>query len=396
VKTMIRKVAVVLAVCMALAAAVFAGVSYHEKYSQVFAARENLYQQWERYLSFSEALKSVQLWTLEYVDAFFQEDSWDNLVRARAAVAAGKVKLNRLEAPQLELDGDLREALKKLIEERAILMDGFSSAAMELKSARNLMANLTYSLEEFFLYQKERLLMDAQVRYAMEDIALDGAYIAAATNRLYAAWDMKARFEKLEEKYPTLAGFGEPWEKNLRTLETRADSLVDQMDALYMQYSSSLLYAESSQKDVEAAVYEGKTGELLLQCQAIEGMPAALPAPLWLQEPRETFYVQDVDGKTQIVVFGTDLECVPSSVVFYYDYVTREEYEDYCRYLQSAGCTCLESKKADGSIVALIEKDGSSLAIQWSEGETMLINRSPMASLMPPLLYELLLENKNM
>ncbi|MBQ7886264.1 MAG: hypothetical protein IJ313_05155 [Clostridia bacterium] len=386
------KKAIALLACVALLlAATFAGVKLYEDRQVLHAAREKLYMEWDKYLSLRNELDGIQLWTMEYVEEYLAQRDWDSLVRARAAVAAGREALKKVEVPKMELDKEAKAALDTHIEELTLVTENLTAAALELQTMRSFFEEMAYSLQYFFLYQTEIAKLEATVKYYQDDLILSEAFVSNATNWLYLQWGMQHRWEETQKEYPSFALFCEPWEKDGGKLEARADASLDEREKLYQDNQSRLIYSESILDDMQAAV-AGAPQALRKQMKAPEGMPEAFPMPTWTQEARAIYYGQDVEGETKLVSFGGDLQNLPASAYFYYDYVTSEECDNYCAYLEYMGFSCYEQPYEDGTRLIMVMKGDYVLAVQWTPYETIVMLSDPMASLVSVLDYELLMQ----
>lgn len=387
------KKVIVLAVCIALlACAAFAGVRLYENRQTLSTAREKLCLEWDKYLAFRDSLDGIQLWTLGYVEDYLEQRSWESLVRARAAVAAGREALKEVEAPKLELDKEVKDALGGRLDELTLVTESVSAAALELQTMRLFFTETAYSLEDFFLYETELVKLGASVSFYQEDLPLTEGAIAGMTNWLYLQWNMQDRWAQMQAAYPSLASFCGPWEKDGGKLEARTDALLDAHEKLVQESQSRLLFSESMLADMEETVLSGNTQALLSQMAMPAGAPAVYPAPSWTQEPSATYYGRATDEGIDLVHCGDDLSSAPTSAYYYYDYVTREECDSYCDSLEALGYLCYGETNEDGSRLILVLGEDGRMGIHWSPYETTLILSAPMVCMLSPLDYSLLMQ----
>lgn len=380
------------ALCLVLlAAAALGGTWWHRERQTVQGAQEKLYLQWEKYLSFRNRMDGIGLWAYGYAQRYLEDPSWDNLIRARAAASAARRALKQIEAPQVELDSEVRAALKGRLEEMVMVTDNITAASLELQTMDMQMDNLEQSLQDFFLYTLDTARLKIETEFFRADCEHKNAYYGYITNALLLRFHMKPRWETLQQDCPVLAQFWQPWEASDKRLQARAEDEINQAEQLMQEKQKQLLYAEESLANMEQAVNTGNWALLLEQMEQPAGMPVCFPLPPWDQE-RTIHYAQREGELIHLVSCGDDLEQRPDLAYIYYAHVSREEFEAYCSMLEGLGFAFVQKDMEDGGAMALAKQGEYSLAVLFSEEETVLRTGEPMASMLSQLDYSLLMQ----
>jgi hypothetical protein len=193
---------------------------------------------------------------------------------------------------------------------------------------------LQYTLENFFLYSLEDVKLSDAVSFYQKELELSERSNGYLTNHFLLTWNMKGKWAMLAGQYPAFATFMEEWESRDAVLLSRSESAMDEMEKLYHEYADSLLYSEIMLEMVQNAVENRRFDELRrsIVCPSDipmtqEGALAAFPSPAWLQEPSAVHYAVHEDESVRLIKKGDDLLKLPTAVYYYYDHVTREEYE---------------------------------------------------------------------
>lgn len=391
-----KKIAVALAVLVVALAALVGAIRWGENQQRMDAAREKLYLSWDAYISFRNEMDAIELWTLEHVERYSQERTWQSLLKARAALAVGYTAMRQLQTPDSYIERAVINALPN--EEVITVAESLSGTPGELESACMAFANLQYELEDAFLYELDNERLAEAVSFYRQELEIGERNNARITNHLLLTWSMKDRWEEIAQQYPAFAAFMGEWEKKDAVLRSLSESAQDTLEKLYQVYRNSQLYSETALETVRNAVENERLAELAAKIvlpadlpRTADGSLALFPSPAWLQEPRNVYYaVHDADRGVQAIRLGDELNEEPTAVYYYYDYVTREEYEQYFEQLQLLGFPGLLKDNEDGSSMMMVLQDEYLLAVQWTASETILTLSNPMGCLVSPLDYTLL------
>ena len=373
--------------CLAIAALGAWGFTrWQTRQEELSAARERLNLHWEEYLDFRETLDSTILWAIEGIDPYAQNPTWDNLLRARAAAAAAWNALKKVQAPSSTVDAQTLEVLHDYKEELVPVQDHLSSAALDLTDARNFLTQMRYNLEDLFLYKTDVAATQKHIALRRQTLTGYSRYVSLLTNHLYRTWGMADRWEPLMARCPTLAAHSQPWENNAKLLDTLADQALDQYTTAALGFSALNVLGETSLDALNQVDQFGNWAPLKSLIEIPQGMPAVWPGPFWVQEPSQIHYfVPGEEGKNTILHAGDDLSRLPTSVFYYYDYVTREEYDLYLQDLKDCGATLLSEDTEEGGVMTFAFLNDSVLVAEWNRTQTILTLRDPIPCLVSPI-----------
>lgn len=382
---------VLAAVLVFLAAGAIFGAGYlKERREKMEAQQELLYAGWNEYLGFLDEVNGIERWTLRYVSDYLENPDWDRLLKARAAVSAAREALKKVKLPDVTVGREARNVLNNQKEELVSMSSLLEETALKLDSAMMFMEDMSYTLENFYLYRPDYQQAKQDTANYEAQMRIDARYAGVFTNRLFQLWNMKDRWDTMLQTYPSFASFCDPWEDNAALLEKKAGALVDEYSKLAIQDQALVEQSELMLQAVENADLQAlaKLMELPSGMPVFsDGSPAVFPGPQWVQTPAAIYYlVPTEDGGDKVVFYGTELTQTPVTAVYYYDYVTREEYDTYYKNLRSLGFNGAIKDEEDKSTFMVVWDDYV-VSVQWSPTVTNLFLNSPVPALAAPLDY---------
>lgn len=349
-----------------------------------------LREQWAFCLKFSDWTCSKMLWAFGYAEAYAEENSWDHLLKARAACSAAKLSLEQvqLEGPELTQEQYLL-LMKRGIEAEVVLnqFDQLETVRQQnLTTLRCLEALLT---EDVYLAPTAKKLSD-WVENCTRTLELESQYLCLATNYLYLQMGDR-QWGELPEQYPVLFSSCGSWSRDSEQLQTDCGLVLD---AIGERLSGSAMYTGISKYTLTLVQEAQQAQELSEHLQPISGVPAYFPEPSWLWEDVSYSYLF-LDPDTQekrMPKTGEALTQAPEACYIQYEGVSLEQVQDYEQLLNALNIVNLGQWDEEDQTYSIIAKIGESIMMaEWSQEKTLLYLKNPIACLMPILYYEAML-----
>lgn len=352
---------------------------------------------WENYLTLMEYAYAGADWAYGYAQAYIEDNSWDNLLRARAAAGTAQSRLSHTKAPQssvsIEQYADMT-ARGMDVEVVGLMMDAAQDSvnivARDMMLLHNHM-NVTAYDEQGIRYVEK--LLDINRR----DIALQAQSLCVDTNyilvQLGDAVDAEGWWAQLGESYPFLAAHAPAYTTDTEALERHADGINNQFDALLGDvYESSAIYSFYIESYIDA-LDGGDYAAIRERLVPIAGVGEPELMPYWLQEEEITASyicgVQD-DGTVLLCEMGDDLSALPTGCLMTCEGVSRE---DFLSYAQSLGALRMlyadegadyETDEELSFLVVLdMETDEGNYLISWKSGKAQLYFANGVRFMLP-------------
>lgn len=342
----------------------------------------------EGYLAFSEETLAQMCEALDRAEEFTKDNSWDSLLKARAACYSAKSYLQRLELPEYTLTDSQYEALLDAgIEADVILMAyrGFEDTRAARIDSIN---SLTSILEQDVFLSASMSAFPQWVESQKSMIAAESEYLCIMANYLLVQLDVQELWEKMPEAYPCISEQMQAWDSDLLSLVEKSTAALDRYEEQFeklIEYTATSKYTLSI---VQEAVDTGDYTRLSEQIHTVAGVPGYIPMPHWVPEDVQSIYcVKDSDtGKNRPVKAGEAITQTPSACYIFCGKISRKNVDAYIQAASELEYSVSE-KEEDGEYSAFITNGEWELLIEWTPSETGLYLREPIACLIPELYF---------
>jgi len=356
--------------------------------TQLQQAKEKLLEQWFPLLAVNEQVYAGIFRILEYAQDFARDNSWDSLLKARAACGAALVALQQIELPALELT----EA-----ETDALLAAGIevNAAQREFEALENLCSDkditatvLRYTLEDdVFLTASVQDAIPEMVKFYQDYFTLEYRYLCQFTNYLLLQMDAGEKWQLWQEELPYMAACADVWYDRTEDVEKATDRLLDEMEVLQTQWGSIQGTAEYTLELVQEAVETGNLDALRREINHMNDVPGYFPIPYWLPDTLQLYLVTDPDTQEKrLVKSGEELGDVPSACYISCGAVYEHDVAAYGLHLKQWGIETYSTWNETKDTWQLLAQSGNStMMIEWTEDETLLYLAGPIGCLIPEL-----------
>ena len=346
-----------------------------------------LREQWAYCLRASDWIYGKMLWAFEYADAYTKENTWDNLLKARAACSAAKLSLQQvqLQGPELTQEQYLL-LMRQGIEAEAVLSQFDQLETERQQNLYTLTCLEALLTEDVYLAPTAQKLSD-WVENCTRTLELESQYLRLTTNYLFLQMGDR-QWGEIPQQYPVIFSSCGSWSKDSEQLQAEGASILDEIEA---QLDGSVMYvgiSEYSLALVQQAL-EGK--EISPQLQPISGVPAYFPEPNWLWDDASYSYLfSDPDTQEKRMIQpGEALTQAPEVCYIQCQGVSLEQVQEYEQLLNALDIESFGDWDEEDQSYSILAKSGESLMmVKWSQEETVLYLKKPIACLMPLLYYE--------
>lgn len=365
---------------------------------------------WYGYLIRCEYLYGDILWSLSYLDPFFEDHSWNNLQIARAALASAKRRAESVAEKPLELQMTIDD-YDRLIQSGADVggvqpaIDGIQvlvdAVLLSYHSYRDF---LNSPAEEFFLtYNLAAFENWTHIEQQIYDIYLREC--AVKTDYLLLSLDSEeeeTRFvEYIAENCPQINAWHQENPPDQDGLEKLSSELLMDLERNSSELSSVLGQFKAN-LDLENDILDEDMDSLkkLVSAYAayavdLKNLPIALPYPnWWYNKDNEAFtYVWDnpeygeneENGPRKFVMPGDTINSPPDSYMAKWADVSLKEYLDYVEIMSiTYKIPAQDTWEKDGEHTAYYEFGPISFVLTWEENTVKLFPLDGSVCLAPP------------
>lgn len=344
-------------------------------------------------LAFSEGIQVQMRGVLDRTEEFTKDNSWDSLLKARAACYSVKSWLRKLELPEFTLTDPQCEALLDAgIEVNVMRKEykGFEETRREFLDSVN---SLTAILEYDVFLAADVSALPLWVESQKNIIAAESEYLCLTANYLLLQLDDQELWEQMPESYPCISEGMQPWDPDPASVTKKSTAALDRYEEQFgklIEYTAASKYTLSI---VQEAVDTGELARLSGQIHTVAGVPGYIPMPHWLSEDAESVYcVKDSDtGENRPVKAGEAITQSPSACYISCGEISRENVDAYIQTVSELGYTIGEGEE-DGKYSALITDGECLFLVQWTPSKTVLYLREPIACLIPELYFAAMLQ----
>lgn len=351
-------------------------------------AKEKMLAEWFSLLEANEQVYASVFQVLDHTEAFTRDNSWDSLLKARAAASAALMALRRTEVPVTTLTEEEIALLADAGIEISALQREFEATEISLGAMDDTLSLLYYALEEdVFLTASATDAIPAMAAFYREYFTLEYRYLSRFTNYLLLQAEAGELWTGWQEQLPCLASCADAWYEDTESVELATGELLDEMAALQTRMGSFLGVSEFTLEIVQEAVETGNMEALRREINLISGVPGYFPLPQWLPDTLTLYMVTEKETQEkQLVLSGDQLDSVPSACYISCGAIAREEVEAYGAYLEQWGIETYGTWNDAGDTWQLLANSGSSaMLVEWTEEETLIYLTEPVGCLIPEL-----------
>lgn len=245
-------------------------------------AESTLLSDWKDGLSAANELYRNMFWALDYIDAWTENTTWENLACARAACILASGYLNEFEYPQFSL---AEAQIANLVEagvDPNVLPEFYGADEDRLMMYPYFRGHLLPRLDTdaIWAYELESVKDLSKAMRAYLQVECD--VLQYATNYLFLPLYDQAEGETMMEEakaaYPVIFHQDATWITDVKQLEAVNVEMSDQTlpDTMY-ELEAAIQRAVSRSKNAIIDMESGNAFEKL----SIQGQPELLPTPLW-------------------------------------------------------------------------------------------------------------------
>lgn len=344
---------------------------------------------WEACLEISESRFRQLLWVYDSVEAYARDNSWDSLLKARAACAAAMGSLQQLSPREQAVSQEQYQALIGAgIEADVVAMEWENLSAGITQTIQTLTMLETILQDDIYFTESVEILAD-RVTVGRQIVQDECSYLCLTTNYLLLQMQADGLWEELEDRYPTIAACRDPWYSDPEPIMSKCGAVLEDLQAQQTRLSEFLGVSDYTLKLVEEAAATGDISRLAKQMNRIAGVPAYFSLPGWVAEnPAQCLYLI-TDTQTQEPRLAEPLEALsqaPSACYLLCSGIDREAVEDYGQRLKAWGLEPYADWDEEAATYRLRVSSGESrLLVEWTQNETTLCLTSPVACLIPEL-----------
>lgn len=350
----------------------------------------------ERYLAVTEDIQTQMLTLLDYVEEFSEDNSWDSLLKAKAACFSAKRYLRELKLPEFTLTDSQYEALIEAGIEADVVRKDYSGLEEEREACMDTVNLVTQMLQADVFLSANVSMFPQWIESRKAAAASTLEYTCLTVNYLLLQLDDHGLWEKMPEAYPCISEKQAAWDDDPSSLVAKCAEVLDQ----YEEYiSGTVAYAAASKYTlsiVEEAISTGELEQLAKQLHTIEGVPGYIPMPYWLPEDSEIFYCVDDSGtgELRLVEAGEIITQAPSVCYISCGRIPQEDVKEYLKVLDQLGYAIhTDGSQDDSAYSALVMRDAAlALFVEWTQEDTALYLREPIRCLIPELYFAAMLQ----
>lgn len=343
---------------------------------------------WKAYLAFSETVNSHMLWAMDYAEAFANDSTWENLLKARAACGAAKLEFQLLQLPEITLtDAQYSLLIDAGIETDVLLME-YENLPLLRSSHLNTITLLENIETNDIFFSAVADAFPGWIEDQKKLIKLDNEYLCITTNYLLLQLEDGSLWDTLKEKYPVIAsGCGE-WITDSEQLMQNCDSVLDQTAQMELALAEYIGIWDYTTGIVREAVSRADLERLAAQMKEISGVPAYFPAPGWMPEEFTQYYLitDEQSGENRLVDPDEEIVQVPTVCYISCGKISRETVEHYAESLKACGLEPYSQWNEEAQSYQILVSSGAcQMMVQWTQEETVIYMNDPVGCLIPEL-----------
>lgn len=336
------------------------------------SARDRVLATQKSYLSAYEEMESIDQWAMQWVDAFFSEPNFENLLRADAAVSTAKQAFLNILPP---VESVQPEDLVELYEENADVVwigewyDMFSIAQKNY--------TLRYTrIENMLLCDAVYLPFHAA---AIEQIASDKEY--QMYNRLSTCHEInylllqlggsEADWKTYAAQYPRLFAEHPSWDADEDHLIAEEENVLSAIEAYDLLGDRWIALVEYNYDQLDKARTDDTETPLADVLAVPDAINRVYPQPVWYCADNYVYFAASIkDGEAErLTRVHDDLTQTPNAGILMVQNVSCEEVKAYAAHLSGYGFEPRILTDTDMEYSCLIGYDDCPMHLSWKARE---------------------------
>lgn len=345
-------------------------------------------------LAFSEGVHVQMRQALDRAEEFTKDNTWDSLLKARAACYSAKSWLRKLELPEFTLTDPQYEALLAAGIEADAIRREYQGLEVTRSAFFNSVNSLTAMLEKDVFLSASVSAFPLWIESLKGILAAESEYLCATANYLLLQLDERGLWEKMPGAYPCISEEMQAFDSDPASLMEKSAAALNRYEKQFEKLTEYSATSEYTMSIVQEAAGTGELARLSKQLHTVAGVPGYIPLPYWFSADVESVYcVKDPGtGELRRVKAGEAVAQSPAACYLSCGEISREDVDAYVRAMSALGYTVSESEK-DGTCLARIADGECTLFVQWTPAKTVLYQRQPMACLIPALYFDAMRQN---
>lgn len=351
---------------------------------------------WENFLAISEKINSRMMWALDYAEAFVQDSTWDNLLKARAACGAVKQEFQLLDLPERALTETQYFLLMDVGIEADVLLVEYENLHMLQSLNLSTLENLEKSITFDIFFQAVADNFPDWIENEQKLVQLDNAYLCITTNYLLLQLDDDSLWGGLKEKYPVIGSACGEWTTDAELLMRNCKTVLDQGEKIELSIGEYIGVFDYTVSIVKEAATTGDLERLAAQMNDIPGVPAYFPLPDWMSEAIPQYYLVTDPQSQELrpVAVGEEISQTPAVCYISYSGISREDVERYGDILMGYGLEPYSKWNDEAQNYQMLITGGESqMMVQWTKEETIIYLNGTVGCLIPELYLEAMCMN---
>lgn len=333
---------------------------------------ETLISEWMNCLYDYEWIFTMELWALGYAQDFCSDSSWENLMKARAAVDAVIQELSLMEEPVPSLTS--KDYLQ-------MLEDDVDLSFIQTEYASFAQARDDTLLQ--YVYLQDQLLNGVYWTYDIGHLkewvaskqtllAWERQYYADITNAVVNALQNDEMRDSVidfyQENCPVIFEGYSGWQSEKELVEDQVTAALEGYEEAIGAYNKLLSIAEENLNTYFHALESGDLTILFENRYDIADLPPFLPDPGWYEPElaEMVYYWEDEStGEKSFAQVAEDINGIPDGCVLQYDQVSEEMLTEYTALLSLLGVETIGQKDEDGVRKIFFELYEVNFVIEW-------------------------------
>lgn len=351
-------------------------------------AEKQVQEDWYQLLETAEEIYSDVFWILDQLDVFICDNSWNSLLKARAACSSAMIAFQELEIPSLDVtQEDCALLMQQGIEINVI--------QREFESLEMLRDNMTMTVSYFQEMLERDVFLAVNLSDAMpvisefyrEYFTREYRYLCQLTNYLLIQMEDPELWQTWTGKLPCMNACADRWYETTTEVEEATGVVLDEMEQLQTRLGSVQGISQYTLEIVQGAVATGDIAVLQRECNTILDVPGYYPVPFWISDQLPLYYVIDAStGENRLIKPGEESFPVPSGCMISCGKIPVDEVLSYETNLKKWNIEVSGTWNTAKDSYRLTANDGSStLTIQWTEEEALLTFTETIGCLIPEL-----------
>ncbi len=349
--------------------------------------RDEVHDYWMDNLEVSDQIYGTMLWTMEYVDAYANDTTWENLLKAKTACIAAMETLNSLEAPENPITM-WDHLMLTLLRIDTVWLE-YGDAEGNLESSR-ITLNRFFANLEGDVYMKGTVETFPETTRISIDLLKDNlAYQAVTTNYLLAQLDRPEEWKDIKETFPTIGAFCGEWQGDTEQLQDDCDRILDAMEQHAAEDTAFYAASEEMLSILEEAVSTGDLSVLKEEVCAPWGFEQYYVDPGFGFPDYQLYRFEDPQTEELYAIKpGERISQIPDICYMVYSRIPWEQVKDYLQRMDDWGYhTEWYGDNGDEEQIAFIswdkENTEGAMFIEWTESETILYLVEPVSCMIP-------------